>query len=351
MRNGYINKITFLILVIAALFQTSSCSVFSDFEEWEERAAEITQGCITQYDKAKAIFDWECKNIKYDYTYSVSHGRDAWQARTGVCQAFSELFVLLAQGCGIKAEVVSGNARTLSYLEGNALHAWVKAKVEKGWILLDPTWGACYLEYLHGGDTSRYCDEIGHPNGLHYEWFDVEPEIMIFTHFPREKENQLLEKTISSKQYTSLPLLEPRALQWGWNAADLLDYFLKNTDANPPYFYNNKGPEYRGVLRFINVPYSIEEGKDYTIVIESQLDYCEPYGMGEWTKEGNIYTCTIEGSNDVYGLWQQCQNRTVAAILSYHEVQVRPSGKEKESDDKGAPWIGIFVNNKRINSL
>ena len=333
MRNRYINKITFFILVISASFQSSSCSVFSDFKEWEEHAAEITQGCITQYDKAKAIFDWECKKIKYDYTYSVSHGREAWQARTGVCQAFCELFVLLAQGCGVKAEVVSGDARTLSYLEGKASHAWVKAKVEKGWILLDPTWGACYLEYLYDGDTSLYCDEIGHPNGLHYEWFDVEPEIMIFTHFPTEKEDQLLANSISYMQYTSLPLLEPRALQWGWNAAGLLDYFLSNTDANPPYFYNNKGSEYRGVFRFINVPYSIEKGKEYTIVIESLLDDCEPHGMGEWTKEGNIYTCRIVGSSNEYGLWQRYQNRTVAEILSYHGVQVRPSGKETISND------------------
>lgn len=338
-----IRKITFLFFVIVALFQTSSCSVFSDYKEWEERAAEITQGCTTQYEKAMAIFDWECKHIKYDYSYSISRGREAWYEGKGVCQAFSELFVLLANGCNLETSLIQGAARTLDHLDGRASHAWIKAKTEKGWILLDPTWGSCYLEFLYDGDTSLYNNEIGHPNGLHYEWFDVAPEIMVFTHFPSKKKDQLLSEPISIKQYRSLPLLEPRALLWGWNAADLLDYFLNNTTADPPYFYNFSPPECRGIFRFLDVPYSIEEGKEYKVKIETLSEEYYPSGIGEWSKDGNIYFCDITGSKECYGLAVQWEGEFYWSrkVLSYHDVQVRPDGNKGTSDNQGAPWVGI----------
>ena len=130
---------------------------------------------------------------------------------------------------------------------------------------------------------------------------------------------------------------------WGWNAADLLDYFLNNTTADPPYFYNFSPPECRGIFRFLDVPYSIEEGKEYKVKIETLSEEYYPSGIGEWSKDGNIYFCDITGSKECYGLAVQWEGEFYWSrkVLSYHDVQVRPDGNKGTSDNQGAPWVGI----------
>ena len=106
------------ILIVIAIVSFSSCDVFEEYEEWDNRAAQITMNCSTNYEKAKAIFIWECENIEYDCSYSIYDYSQCWNERRGVCQAYSELFVVLARHCGLNAELIRGNCRTLVVCKG-----------------------------------------------------------------------------------------------------------------------------------------------------------------------------------------------------------------------------------------
>ncbi|MBR0077824.1 MAG: transglutaminase domain-containing protein [Bacteroidales bacterium] len=265
---------------------------------WKPRADSITAGCKTSYEKAKAIYLWQVANIKYDYSMRIHSAKNCWRMRKGVCQAFSELFVNLANSCGVESRMIFGVAKTIQSPDGEGAHAWVEAKTERGTILIDPTWGACQYE-SDGNQTQLLV------------WFDVKPECMIFTHFPSDPKKQYLATPLTKKQYLDLPELNPLLVKRGWSASAVLSYFLKHPGemaasiANGGYALEN--------IQLIQAPYgrTLQIGKTYTFKIR-----CLKPGIvissseGKWVKDGNIYTLVLHptregwftiGTDDVLG--------------------------------------------------
>ena len=177
--------ISFCIIFFAQLLYNTACANDDVNPKISRLAARITKNCSTDYEKAFAIYQWECKNIAYDVTLNVHDGEECFKKKKGVCQAYSELFVMIAKECGLKAKIIVGKAKVDPKSTGLRIkdngHAWVKVKTEKGWILVDPTWGA--------GSVSKK-KFIRSENNM--SWFDVDPKWMIFTHFPDNAKNQML---------------------------------------------------------------------------------------------------------------------------------------------------------------
>lgn len=261
-------KVTFFWLLIFPLF--CSCSKMiedlgfdtdGDYELWKERVTPIVEGCTSDYEKAKAIYEWECKNISYDLGYSIYTAEECWKNLRGVCQAYSELFVKLAYGSDMKAKIISGNCRTLNHLNGDGRHAWVKVSTEKGWILLDPTWGAGYTN-MNDGNFVFYDNNMS--------WFDADPELMVFTHFPDDVSDQMLTPSITQYQYKSLPLIEPVVSQAGWKGHEVLRYFLDHLDEIAPLFYVGF-TNYADHFKLVDMPYcgNLKIGQTYVLKILS----------------------------------------------------------------------------------
>lgn len=231
-----------------------------NYQLWRERAEGITEGYQTDYEKAKAIYEWECKHIAYDKSLSIYTAEECWEKRRGVCQAYSELFVKLAYGSDIKAEVIQGDARTLNYLNGDGGHAWVKVNTEKGWILVDPTWGAGYTS-----DNGAF---VFYDNNM--SWFDADPELMVFTHFPDNATDQMLTTPITRFQYKGLPLIVPGVSQAGWEGHDVLMYFLDHLGEPAPLFYLGF-TYYASKFRLSEMPYcgNMKIGQTYVLKILS----------------------------------------------------------------------------------
>ena len=100
----------------------------------------------TPYDKIKAIYDWLCTNVVYDYTnlnspeYMLKHTAYAAAINhTAVCQGYAVLFYRLALECGIDARVIAGKGKGASGWED---HAWNIVKLGGNYYLLDATWDA-----------------------------------------------------------------------------------------------------------------------------------------------------------------------------------------------------------------
>lgn len=132
------------------------------------KAADITYGLETAYDKAKAIHDWIVLNHFYDYdSFNTPNNRKRQDAVAvmeygmAVCEGYANLAAALIRNCGIEVKFISSISMN---------HGWNHVNVgtadNPDWRLLDCTWddfrGAdsiswnnCLVEDLYGGYESH----------------------------------------------------------------------------------------------------------------------------------------------------------------------------------------------------
>ena len=157
-------------------------------------AESIVEGCTTEYNKAKAIYKWLCDNIAYDTTYTIYHADECYEQRRGVCQAYCELYYHLAKCVGIDSRIICGKSKDIDGNIDSSGHAWIYTIVDGRGIFLDATWGA---GSVNDGTFKR--------NKYIWNWFDVDPKFLIFTHFPDNDSDQFLYPAISFDEFLSLP--------------------------------------------------------------------------------------------------------------------------------------------------
>lgn len=134
------------------------------------KAADITYGFETAYDKARAIHDWIVLNHFYDND-SLAGARKRQDAVAvmeygmAVCEGYANLACALIRNCGIEVKYISSSSM---------VHGWNHVNVgtadEPDWRLLDCTWDDpvgdylpadfirwdnCLVEDLYGGDGSH----------------------------------------------------------------------------------------------------------------------------------------------------------------------------------------------------
>ena len=95
----------------------------------------------TDEQKVKAIYDYICSNVSYDYTNlnddTYSQKYTAYAAlidKTAVCQGYASLFYRMSLDAGVDCRVISGDA--------GGPHAWNIVKLGDKYYNLDSTWDA-----------------------------------------------------------------------------------------------------------------------------------------------------------------------------------------------------------------
>ena len=109
---------------------------------------EITVGCATDYDKAKAISQWVHSHIKYDYDYYYEGLKDysdvpfdpeeILDKGKAVCAGFSRLTQALLSAQGIPCLYVHG-------WSPESYHAWNLVYIDGEYLWIDNTWGMEYF--------------------------------------------------------------------------------------------------------------------------------------------------------------------------------------------------------------
>lgn len=101
----------------------------------------------SDYSKIKAIYDYVCENVSYDYEHKYSDAYTlkytayaALMNETAVCQGYALLLYRLALELGIDCRLISGEA-------GGNSHSWNIALVDGAYYNLDATWDAGVDEY------------------------------------------------------------------------------------------------------------------------------------------------------------------------------------------------------------
>ena len=85
----------------------------------------------TDFEKALAVHDYLVFNYKYDETYTIYDAYNMIAKKTGVCQAYSEVFDLLMAYLDVECVIVSSSDMN---------HAWNLVKIEGSWYHMDATW-------------------------------------------------------------------------------------------------------------------------------------------------------------------------------------------------------------------
>ncbi len=111
--------------------------------------ASLDFGRGTDYEKVKAIHDYICANVVYDYTnlndpdYMLKYSAYAALINgTSVCQGYANLFYRMALTVGIDCRIISG----ISTQTGGG-HAWNIVRLGNLYYNLDATWDAGQTEY------------------------------------------------------------------------------------------------------------------------------------------------------------------------------------------------------------
>ncbi|MCR4714104.1 MAG: SUMF1/EgtB/PvdO family nonheme iron enzyme, partial [Treponemataceae bacterium] len=215
-------------------------------EETPEDVARIVcEGLKTNIEKARAIFDWICYNIAYDTSYKIYDADIAFKKRKGICSGYSDLFCKMANAVNLRAESVSGYARTSSG------HAWNLVRLSDRDLLLDCCWGAGYV------NGSKFTFEFKP------EFFDAHPGAFALTHMADDKDKMLIYPPITDKSaFFKLPKHDT-GKYWPYGnkdpVADYRERFCKNQPNLPVTFQSQSFQVYLD-YEYISMGENITDG-------------------------------------------------------------------------------------------
>ena len=117
------------------------------------RVEEIAELCRrdTEYQTARAIYDWVIEQVEYDESYTYYTADAAILDGRGVCNSYAKAYTLIACQAGLRASRVTGLIRDENgEPDENGGHAWNVVSVDGKWYKLDATWddGLGYAYFL-----------------------------------------------------------------------------------------------------------------------------------------------------------------------------------------------------------
>ncbi|XP_037800326.1 uncharacterized protein LOC119595234 [Penaeus monodon] len=163
--------------------------------------------------RLRVIFRWVTENIRYDWKFidKPQTAQEILASRAGVSKDYVNLLMELCHLAGIRVKKIHGFAKGHDFRigrrfnpESDPLHFWIAVFLYGSWRLLDPTFGAGYMDA-----QGRY-----HPH-LQEHFFLTDPEQLIYTHFPYDQHEQnysrwqLLESPLDLETFNSQPKVMP----------------------------------------------------------------------------------------------------------------------------------------------
>lgn len=176
-------------------------------------AAYLSRRAHSSEEKARIAYRWVTDRIRYDVEGLKKHnapqdGVTCLRRRMGTCAGYSDLYILLLQEMGLDCFQIVGDCKGYGFDAESASnrdqrHGWAAVKLPRGWILVDPTWGA--------GSLST---EMTFRKKFQDYWFDVAPSEMIYSHFPDDKRWQLLSSPWSQETFARAVRVTPEYFRY-----------------------------------------------------------------------------------------------------------------------------------------
>lgn len=198
----------------------------------------------TDLEKTRAIYVWITNNIKYDdNAYNTNNYNDGsvevvLNTKKAVCAGYAELFTFFCRKMNLEAKTISGYAKGYGYNIGDSFegkesnHAWNMVKINGEWKIFDTTWGQGYGTTNSNGklvSITHFTDD----------WFNASPYEAIFSHYPENNLDLLINTKLSLKNFESIPNIEISAFRTGLlEAKETLDLFLNDKKYVSPNVYS-----------------------------------------------------------------------------------------------------------------
>lgn len=219
--------ITFLCLTVSVLSQRQLGKTEREaYHETDPARLSflLTKSCSTQTEKVKAIFFWITDNIAYYRPVAKNRkvknrtvffdeeetGNKALpsltervavkvlQEKTAVCEGYARLFKSLCEHAGIRAEIITGYARTdanKANANFRSNHTWNAVYIDSSWFLLDVTWASGYISMPSGDFVKQYDSE----------YFLGSPARFVQHHYPDDTRWTLLQETPLLGEFRYMP--------------------------------------------------------------------------------------------------------------------------------------------------
>lgn len=252
-----------IILLMLVMTFVANAQTLKDIHEtkydWSDLAQQITAGKTSKYDQAYAIYRWICDNISYDTTRTIFDADSALEQKRGVCQGYCELFYRLGEPLGLRTQIIFGKAKDIRGTIDESGHTWIFVFTDgNSGIFVDPTWGAGSVD---NGVFARAENDDS--------WFHVDPRWLIFTHFPDDSTNQLLDTPIDYDTFLRMKPLYPELKYFGFDSEELFRKSLTGESPELPKCYVKKG------IDILSIPLdaTLRVGKSYDFILNTQEKY------------------------------------------------------------------------------
>jgi len=179
-------------------------------------AAYLAQAGPDDLTRARALYRWIAGNIDYDVNAfrSGSHGDQSadgvLRSRSSVCEGYARLSEAVGAAMGLQVQVVSGWSKGYGYTTGQRFdgptnHAWNAVRIDGRWRLMDPTWGAGYLD-----------QQMRFVRRFQEHYFLTAPDAFVFDHLPQDPQWQLLDRPVTAEEYVDLAFVRPTFFALGF---------------------------------------------------------------------------------------------------------------------------------------
>ncbi|NUY79361.1 hypothetical protein HUK80_00520 [Flavobacterium sp. MAH-1] len=233
MRTSFFPKLILSLLLLVGTFASAQDLAAVDrvasaypatFSSPEKLAEKVNSDFSSDVEKARAIYTWIAKNVRYDLTeyrsnqggkvafsyrtpeekerklreYNLDLANKTLRSKKGVCRGYTALYDRVAALSGLETITIPGTSKShpthIGKLPTAADHIWNAVKIDGQWKFIDVTWGSGSVDSETGKFVNRF-----NPG-----YFFTDPNVFFLNHFPDETKWLLTNKT--AEEFAGLPL-------------------------------------------------------------------------------------------------------------------------------------------------
>ncbi|KAI8584344.1 hypothetical protein K450DRAFT_39821 [Umbelopsis ramanniana AG] len=175
----------------------------------QDLAAYLTDPFPEPLHKIRAIFAWVTDNISYDVHSFLNHLRksqepqDVLKSRSSVCEGYARLTQALGEACRLPIRMITGYAKGAFLkpqkgmrVDDRGGHAWNCILLHGQYLMIDSTWGAGHLKAEGAPSFNKAFNPF---------FFLTDPTNFIYSHFPKDVNDQFLNPPFSESEFFDLP--------------------------------------------------------------------------------------------------------------------------------------------------
>jgi hypothetical protein len=306
----------------AAIDKHALAASVDDEATLEKLAMYLSRPCKSDRDRARAIYRWITDRIAYNaegfFGGDYGDGRPAvvLKTRRAVCEGYTQLYMDLAKRMGLKAARVEGHAKIVSYVPGQPIgerekHTWVAVWLDGKWQLVDPTWGAGYIERQRF--FKRFFDY----------YFLPPPDQLVFTHLPDQSRWQLVKTPVLKAQFQRRPKVDRQLFELGVSARAVESAIADKAFRGLVQVYNH--PSTATFVVEAPLKKNLTAGKEYEFVMRSD----------DYTEMGIIF------NNETFVPMKR-DGKTFSRQIEAKKGMIYVSGR-KSTEDKIFSWVLGYV--------